>query len=194
MTEFAEILGKLRTRLSPPERVRIEPRSISQAAVTLILRECDAASQFLVIQRAENPRDHWSGHLALPGGRADEGDGSLLATAAREVREEVGIDLSPEVHFIGQLRSISPSSLRLPSILVTPFVAIAPQEFELRLSGEVSAAFWVSISDLKLAGRNTSVTLEVDRTAYRWLAYTSERGPIWGITERIITDFLAHLD
>ena len=194
MTEFAEILGKLRTRLSPPERVRIDPRSISQAAVTVILRESGGTGEFLVIQRAEDPRDHWSGHLALPGGRADEQDASLLATAVREVREEVGIELSPEDNFVGQLRSISPSSLRLPSILVTPFVATAPEEFEVRLSFEVSAAFWVSIPHLRLRGRDTSVTLEIDQTAYRWLAYTSEKGPIWGITERIITDFLAHLD
>ncbi len=194
MIDFAETLEQLRSRLPRPQQVRIAAESIPQAAVALILRETAGVPELLVIQRAENPRDHWSGHLALPGGRVEVKDESLIATAAREVEEEVGIELSIANHFVGQLRAISPSSPSLPPIRVTPFVVIAPRAFELRLSCEVGAAFWTSIVALKQTGRSVTKTLSFGETVYQWPAYPSERGPIWGITERIISDFLSYLD
>ena len=49
----------------------------------------------LFIRRALNPRDAWSGHVALPGGRQEISDGrDDEKTSMREAEEEVGIDLS----------------------------------------------------------------------------------------------------
>lgn len=175
------------------ERLTIDRESIAQAAVALIVRERASSAEMLVIQRALNPNDHWSGHLALPGGRADDADESLLATAAREVLEEVGIELSLDRDFVGQLRAIAPMSERLPSINVTPFVAVAPALCELRLSFEVDAAMWISIPSLLKTGRSDFKTYTFEGTVHEFPAYPSERGPIWGITERIITDFLQYL-
>ncbi|MEP7273885.1 MAG: hypothetical protein ABI882_20460, partial [Acidobacteriota bacterium] len=83
---------------------------------------------------------------------------------------------------------------RLPSICVTPFVAVAPACEQLLLSPEVAAAFWISVSELKRAGLSTTKSFEFERRLYERPAYASEKGPIWGITERIISDFLTYLD
>ncbi len=194
MIDFAETLSRLRGRLARPEQIRPAAEAVPQAAVAIILREGDGTAEMLVIQRAENPSDHWSGHLALPGGRSESKDASLLATAAREVEEEVGIKLSLSSDFIGQLGTYSPSNPRLPSISVTPFVAISPEVPELQLSCEVADAFWISVSELKRSGRSTSRTLVFEQRLLEWPAYPSKKGPIWGITERIISDFLNYLD
>src|SRR5207244_3003698 len=104
------------------------------------------------------PRDPWSGHLALPGGRADAIDEDLLATAARETLEEIGLNLHAGGQFLGRLPKLSPKNPRLPQIGITPFVAIAPPEFDLQFSDEVADAFWVSLPQLKQAGMSSHYT------------------------------------
>jgi 8-oxo-dGTP pyrophosphatase MutT (NUDIX family) len=200
MITFAEMLERLRSRLPYPLEYTREAsetfggQAVPDAAVTVILREHDDSPEMLIIQRAENPVDYWSGHLALPGGRLDAGDPSLMAAAAREVAEEVGITLSLAEDFVGQLTPLSPSSQRLPQIRVTPFVAVVRQPVSLHLSHEVGAAFWVSVDRLRAAGLADSKSLQLGDRIHTWPAYPSERGPIWGLTQRVITEFLTYLD
>ena len=61
--------------------------------------------EVLFIQRAFNPKDKWSNHVAFPGGRVQENDPDLYSCAVREVQEEIGIDLRNDANFlyIGQL-------------------------------------------------------------------------------------------
>jgi len=194
MGDFEMIRRQLDQRLMTPRRMPIERDRVPQAAVSLILRETQGSAQALIIKRAERPGDHWSGHLALPGGRAQVGDRDLIATAARETYEEVGIDLLDGGEFIGQLEILTPTNARLPRLEITPFVAVAPPEFTMKLNGEVSRAFWISVADLKREGRSSFFSTPLDGVVNKWPAYPSEGGPIWGITERILTNFLALLD
>jgi 8-oxo-dGTP pyrophosphatase MutT (NUDIX family) len=174
-----------------------------QAAVALILRENAGQAELLVIKRAEQERDHWSGHLALPGGRRDPEDMDLQSTAIRETFEEVGIDLSDAeggASVLGGLDVVRPQSPRVPPIEVWPFVAIAPRAYhlpeggppprELVFSREVAAAFWMPVAVLMQSGRSDAYRMVFDGRKLKWPAYPSEHGPIWGITEKILTNFL----
>jgi len=194
MSDFETIRRQLGERLAAPRHIPIEPERVPQAAVSLILREAQGSAQALIIKRAERPGDHWSGHLALPGGRAQVEDVDLIATAARETYEEVGIDLLDGGEFIGQLNTVTPTNVRLPRLEITPFVAVAPPGFTLRLNGEVAGVFWVSVAGLKREGPSSYFSMRVGDAINKWPAYPSEGGPIWGITERILTNFLALLD
>src|SRR5262245_28580055 len=69
-----------------------EPADMLHASVALIVRG-RADLGVLLIKRAKREGDPWSGHMALPGGRRDPKDASLIETAAREAREETGVDL-----------------------------------------------------------------------------------------------------
>ena len=71
-----------------------------------ILRPGDPEPEVLLIRRAEKVGDPWSGHMAFPGGRADPRDPDLRATAVRETREEVGLDLENDAELIGILDDI----------------------------------------------------------------------------------------
>jgi 8-oxo-dGTP pyrophosphatase MutT (NUDIX family) len=195
MTEFELIRQQLGERLTPPRALLIESDRIPQAAVTLLLHEEDEAAQILIIKRAERPGDHWSGHLALPGGRVDPSkDDNLLATATRETYEEIGVNLVDGGCFIGQLPVIAPSNPRLPRIEITPFVALAPINFTIRLNREVDSVFWVPFNRLKREGRSSEYRLSFGEVVKRWPAYPSQAGPIWGITERILTNFISLID
>jgi 8-oxo-dGTP pyrophosphatase MutT (NUDIX family) len=191
---FELLCRNLSERLTPLAALQIEPDRIPQAAVTIILREEEAAPQALIIKRAERPGDHWSGHLALPGGRVDPvKDADLLATAARETNEEVGIDLLNGGRFLGRLPAITPDNKLLPRIEIIPFVAIAPAIFKIERNHEVDMVFWVSLSHLKSAGLSAEFRMNIGDVVKKWPAYPSEGGPIWGITERILTGFLTSL-
>lgn len=193
MTNFAATIRRLSEESLPLSNLTIEIERIKQAAVTLLLREVALSTQLLIIKRAERFGDPWSGHLALPGGRADVEDANLLVTAARESWEEVGIALNIEEHFIGRLETLRPISSRLPQIEITPLIAVVPADVELQLNEEVAAAFWLPLDELLSAGLSEIYRLPFGETVLKYPAYPSPYGPIWGITERILTAFLGLL-
>ena len=178
--------------------------ALRRAAVALVLRRNLSEAEMLVIKRSVSERDHWSGHLALPGGRVEPGDASLLAAAVRETFEEVGIDLEAGGEVLGRLGVVEPKSPLAPRVSVAPFVAVAPAEYHVRregeatpslvLSEEVAAAFWVPVAALRSGGRSEVFKMVFAGVEREWPAYPSEHGPIWGITERILTEFLGMMN
>ncbi|MEP6687797.1 MAG: NUDIX domain-containing protein, partial [Gemmatimonadales bacterium] len=79
----------------------------------------------LLIRRADRAGDPWSGHMALPGGRREETDPDLVATAVRETFEEVGLSLAP-ADLLGSLDDVVPRTPVLPPIAVRPYVFALP--------------------------------------------------------------------
>jgi 8-oxo-dGTP pyrophosphatase MutT (NUDIX family) len=206
-TDFSDLVAMLKSRLRAA--IGAEARGdVSgphrRAAVALVLRRNLSEAEVLVIKRSVSERDHWSGHLALPGGRVEEGDASLRATAVRETFEEVGVDLEAGGEILGRLQTVEPKSPLAPRVSVAPFVAVAPAEYHvpregevsspLVLSEEVAAAFWVPVSELRRGGRSEVFKMVFAGAEREWPAYPSEHGPIWGITERILTEFIGMMN
>ena len=149
-------------------------------------------AEILFIKRAERAGDPWSGHLAFPGGRAEETDATLLDLAMRETVEEVGIDARRGGRVLGRLPTVRPVSSRIPSVTVTPFVALAPPGVVPRLQlAEVEEVFWMPLTELRRTGRSAVARWESRDGAREFPAFPSPKGPIWGITERILSQFLA---
>src|SRR3954464_4505486 len=69
-----------------------------RAAVCAVVAGPERAPSLCLIRRARWQGDPWSEHIALPGGRRN-GDEAAPATARRELREEVGLDL-PEADLV----------------------------------------------------------------------------------------------
>lgn len=201
--QFETFLQRVSARLDPVDLAKMPAaeEGMTHAAVTLLLRPAggdaggDAAggsAEILFIKRAERAGDPWSGHLAFPGGRAEKQDATLLDLAMREAAEEVGIDARHGGRLLGRLTTVRPLSTRIPSITVTPFVALAPQGAIPRLQpAEVEAAFWMPVATLRKSGRSAVVRWEARDGTRELPAYPSPKGPIWGITERILSQFLA---
>src|SRR5829696_6110206 len=92
----------------PPVVVAPEPE-MRLAAILLALRaRADGEPELLMIKRAEAEGDPWSGHIACPGGRMEDGDNDLAVTAVRETLEETGIDVAKDGRLLGQLDDLSP--------------------------------------------------------------------------------------
>ncbi|HEY0672412.1 MAG TPA: CoA pyrophosphatase [Longimicrobiales bacterium] len=165
-----------------------------EAAVALLLRAHDEL-ELLLIKRAEQESDPWSGHVALPGGRRNRHDSDLLHTALRETEEEVGIAVGRDLQLIGALDEVSPRNPRLPPLIIAPFVFAVPNDTTPVIdTREVEAAIWVPLSALRdeSAASEILITLETGQHAYPSLRYGDY--VIWGLTHRILTSFLEITD
>jgi 8-oxo-dGTP pyrophosphatase MutT (NUDIX family) len=158
-----------------------------RAAVAIVLRRtADDVVELLLIKRSEREDDPWSGHVALPGGRYDPTDATLQDTAIRETLEETGIDLARDGIVLGMLDELRPRTPTLPSIIVTPFVAIVRPDVRIETSDEVASAFWVALAALE----DPSLTVESEVSArgatWRVPSYLLGGHIVWGMTERIL--------
>lgn len=168
---------------------------VRRAAVALVIRAGeDGAPELLFIKRAEYPADPWSGQVAFPGGREESADPTLADTAVRETREETGIDLVRDGTVIGTLDDLRPQTVRLPAVIVRPYVVLLNRFEPLVLSDEVALAFWVPLEAFKDAPlwRDTDVLargVQMNRRAFHHQGHV-----IWGMTERILAQLLALLD
>ena len=188
-------IARLRERIASQDPVEAEIPGVRRAAVSLILRLADETGEpeMFFIQRAHYETDPWSGQVAFPGGREEPGDGSPVDTAIRETREETGFDIGLHGEIIGQLDDLRPQAVRLPAIVVRPFVALLGEHPTPVLSDEVSAGFWVPLASLRddTVWRDTIVTahgIEFTRRAFHHGEFV-----VWGMTERILSHFLSLL-
>jgi 8-oxo-dGTP pyrophosphatase MutT (NUDIX family) len=142
----------------------------------------------LVVRRAERRGDPWSGQMALPGGRRDEGE-DLLFTAIRETHEEVGVVLPPE-SLLGVLDDVAPRTPAIPPIAVRPFVFRLAQRPPLLPNHEVAEASWVPLHVLTHPETHGAVDVTVHGSRVSVPAYRLAEGTVWGMTERILSDLL----
>jgi 8-oxo-dGTP pyrophosphatase MutT (NUDIX family) len=187
---------KLRSTLESRRAVRAEKEAgVRRAAVALIIRAGKGGvPELLFIKRAEYPADPWSGQVAFPGGREEAADPTLADTAIRETREETGIDLVSDGTVIGTLDDLRPQTVRLPAVIVRPYVVLLNRFEPLLLSDEVALAFWVPLEAFRdtPSWRDTEVLARGVQLNAR--AFHHQGQVIWGMTERILGQLLALLD
>jgi 8-oxo-dGTP pyrophosphatase MutT (NUDIX family) len=162
-----------------------------QAAVAGVLRQAGEDLEVLMIRRAVFPGDPWSGHVALPGGHAHAGDLSLLATAQRETREEVGIDLERSAELLGRLGEQSPMTGM--ALTVTPFFFALRDAVSLELSREVEEAFWVPLGPIAQGVRDSTYRLERGGASLSFPAWQVGRHEVWGLTYRLLSELLQRI-
>jgi 8-oxo-dGTP pyrophosphatase MutT (NUDIX family) len=212
ISRFARLADRLAAH--PGQAFTGEEPARRWAAVAAILRVRKADElELLVIRRPEKDDDPWSGHMALPGGRRDARDVDLVATAVRETREEVGLDLLRQGRVLGALDDLAPRNPALPPVVVRPFVAQLEQDSLVVPNHEVAAYYWIPLSVLTSPSARTEHVVriasgpggnvptsfvregvETDGVHARFPAYAYEGQIIWGLTERVVRQLLSLLD
>jgi len=177
----------LRARLAAAAPVLPKPGLIETSVAVLLSPEFEV----LLIRRAERAGDPWSGHIGLPGGRREEGDADLLATAIRETREEIGVELPPGAR-LGALDDVRPSTPTLPEIMIRPFVFGLEPRPAARTSDEVAESYWIPLESLHAARGVTKVTIR--ETLVEVPCFKAPGLPeglvVWGLTYRILGGLL----
>lgn len=164
------------------------------AAVAAILRDGERGAEILFIRRAQREGDPWSGQMGLPGGRRDPIDRSLLETAIRETREEIGLDLEARAHLLGRLDDIEvvPRGVRGQG-WIRPFVfALEGSVGELVLAPrEVDEVVWAAVHDLRSGALDTTTTWSREGMTMRFPAWDVDGRIVWGLTYRMMQSLIA---
>ena len=174
--------------LAPAEAIAIAVHGRMEAAV-LVPLYLDKGDEIHVVftKRHEELRRH-GGEISFPGGRRDEGESDLRATALREAQEEIGLP-ADAVEIVGALQ---PTPTLATGFAVYPFVGlINPGRAWVTSAGEVEAVIELSVGQLiagygrrRLVRRGIPVRIDT---------YVIGDHLIWGATARILADLLDRL-
>ena len=161
------------------------PGEPMHASVCIVIAGPQASPSVCLVRRARWERDPWSEHIALPGGRRN-GDETALATAMRELGEEVGLVVSPDVAWtrLPQLRVRLAGRERL--LLLDAFACFVGEAIPpLHAGPEIDLAFWLPIATLWDLGNATCNVLDDNETLV-YPAIRLPQGLVFGITLRIL--------
>lgn len=159
----------------------------TDAAVLLPLYGWPNDPGLVFTERRADLRRH-AGEISFPGGRQDEPDEDLRATALREAEEEIG--LAP--HVVELVGALPPVGTFVTSYRVHPFVGLIAPDTELTAQPtEVESILRVTLAELhdgyamkRLIRRGVPI---------RTPTYTVGEHTIWGATARILGEFLARV-
>jgi 8-oxo-dGTP pyrophosphatase MutT (NUDIX family) len=168
--------------LSDEEALTLEVRGAINAAVLVPLYLDRGRLHAVFTKRRDDLRRH-PGEISFPGGRYDEGEQDLRATALREAHEEIGLP-TDAVEIVGALQ---PTPTIATGYAVYPFVGlIAAGRTWTPSASEVAEVLELSLDGLQAGyGRRRLIRRGVP---IRTDTYLVGDHLIWGATARILAD------
>ncbi|WP_118972289.1 NUDIX hydrolase [Taibaiella koreensis] len=167
---------------------REAPPHARKSGVLLLLYPDGGDLQLVLIERSADGGVH-SGQIALPGGRKEDTDVTIVDTALREAAEEVALN-AHKVTVIGQL-----SCLYIPvsNFEVTPVVAFAAEAPKLIASeAEVARILRLPLSTLFSRKEMVDVRASGLDIVIHTIAYMMDDEQfIWGATAMILSELEA---
>jgi 8-oxo-dGTP pyrophosphatase MutT (NUDIX family) len=146
--------------------------------------DAEGAPHAVFTERRADLRRH-AGEISFPGGRRDEDDAHLWATALRETHEEIG--LPPDA--VELLGALQPTPTFATDYAIYPFVGLVEPGFEWVLEeAEVGRVLELPLEAL----RQGHARRRLVRRGLPFRTDTYEVGGhlIWGATARIVADLL----
>lgn len=158
-------------------------RTLTAAAVLLPI-VCRAEPTVLFTRRTLHLSRH-AGQVSFPGGRANEGDRSLVDTALRETREETGI-AADFVTVAGFLDAYETGT----GYAILPVVGVLDEGFDVAPdANEVAEVFEVPLAFLLDPSNRQRESGEWQGRTRHFYAFRYGRHYIWGATAAILVDF-----
>lgn len=179
------MLDAIRKNLERFPGVSSVPPQLTPAAVLMPLLYKENNLHILLTKRTQTVKAH-KGQVSFPGGVRDPSDESLLATALREAREEIGIRRE-DVEILG---SLEPVTTATSGFLVHTFVGHIPYPYPFLLnSEEVAEILLVPYQFLANASHWYWRSFRSDHRTIQVYFISYDRHIIWGATARILKLF-----
>ena len=168
------------------EKQSVSDMSRVPSAVLIPLYQKQGRYYIVFIRRTESVKTH-KGQISFPGGARDANDRTLLHTAIRESREEIGLR-TKDIEVIGEMDDeITTTS----NYIVTPFVAMIPWPYRFtKNKDEVAEMIEVPINMLLEKGHLKANTETLDGRPIESYTYYYQGKVIWGATARILKKLL----
>ena len=165
----------------------LEETPFPKAGVLIVLKnygEYKKDPHIIFTKRSSKLSSH-PGEVSFPGGKFEEQDLNLLATAVRESEEEIGIKKLNLEH-LGKL----PYLISKHNIEVHPFIAALKEDQEFIANEEIESIFSVPVSYLK-NNQNAHIH-EFNRQNHnvRISTWHYNEYVIWGLTAMIAAEFI----
>jgi len=177
---------KLRQVLALWQKVRWSGRGLTEAAVLVPIFCKDGEYHILFTLRSDSVPHH-KGQISFPGGARSGVDTSLLDTALRESREEIGLE-AKDAEVLGELDDTPTTT---SSFNISPFVAFIPYPYQFTLNPyEINEIFSVPVSALLHKAKRGEERYTFGDEVFVGSYYEYEGKVIWGATARIVQQFL----
>jgi 8-oxo-dGTP pyrophosphatase MutT (NUDIX family) len=175
-------------------RTRREAKPGRWAGVVAMLRVASKGAEVLLIRRTEHPNDPWSGHMAMPGGRAKDSDPSIQHTAERETLEEVAIDLTKTGRYLGRLDDVTAVARgrMLDLTIATCVYHVEDHVSPVANPAEVQEVVWIPLNDLTGHQYRSVLTYEHESVAIKLPCWRWNDRVIWGLTYNML-EALIHI-
>jgi len=183
------LIARLRAVLAMPDASPPEPPGERRRASVLVLADPGSDGlPLLFMLRSAELRFH-PGQIAFPGGGEEPGDATVIDTALREAREELGVP--PDcVEVLGML---SPMITATSERWLTPVVGLQHGEWQVRGDNhEVAEWFRIPLTTL-LRAPHTVRSLERNGVSRPVHFYEAEGRVIWGVSAAILHELMARL-
>ena len=173
--------------LEPAAASALDVRGRTDAGVLVALYLDGGRLHAVLTRRRDDMRRH-PGEISFPGGRHDDTDPDLLATALREAEEEIGLAPSG-VRVLGALQ---PTPTIATGYAIYPFVGLIEPGMAWTLSArEVAEVLELALDDLQAGyGRRRLLRRGVP---IRTDTYVVGDDLIWGATARILADLFERI-
>jgi 8-oxo-dGTP pyrophosphatase MutT (NUDIX family) len=179
-----------RRLLRAEDAAAMKGRGGTDAAVLLALYGWPLEPGLIFTERHADLRRH-AGEISFPGGRQDDADPDLAATALREAEEEIALDPAA-VELNGAL---PPTSTFVTGYRIHPFVGLVSHPTELGLQPNPAEVETVLTFSLELLAQGYAMRRLIRRgVPIHTPTYEVKGHLIWGATARIVGELLARLD
>jgi len=161
------------------------PVSAKQAAVLITLYVEEGVWKTVLMQRVVHELDRHSGQVSWPGGKQEEGDEDLSATALREFEEEMGVAQDQ----LTIVRKLTDLYIPVSGFHVHPYIAVADGSVEITPEqAEVAHVIEIPLTDLLSLERQIIEVPIPHGSTMRAPAYVYEEIIIWGATSMILAE------
>ena len=161
------------------------PHNAVKSSVLVPLCDIDGKLHVLLCKRPSYLKHH-PGQICFPGGKFEQQDTSLKATAFRETKEELGIP-EHEINLIGQMNSY----WTLTGFEIKPYVGQIDSNFSLKPQlTEVSDTFFLPFHKLTQSANWVDLNFTRNQQPVVLKGYMTEHGLLWGATAQIILNLI----
>lgn len=199
-SEFLKILSKIKNnkligvdgqfKLAPKNRKKnhfsnykiLKPK---KAGVLILFFPNKTKETTLLLTKRATYNGKHSSQISFPGGKKEKNDVTIVETALREAKEEVGIDIG----HVKVIRKATDNYIPPSNFLVTPILAYTEKTPKFQINYEVDLLIKISIEELLDNSNQTTTEITISPTNNLEVpCYKFKDQIVWGATAMILSE------